>query len=146
MNTAQFEALHPLLVVQAQSAPTSNALISVSELENPTQDRTLMYGYTFERETVHVYLKGGLIHKAVYAHPDKLVFSTSGESASCVSLVPEKRAYPAACDAQFAQLMLDKNQYVPYTTFVEREDIQFHGKLIEELVALPHTVTGSTYN
>lgn len=133
MKIEQYKALSPLLAIQAQEHPTSNELIHVSELENLDQDRTLMYGYGFESDTFHVYLKDGQIHKVVYGYPDKLIYSSSGESAACVSLAPGKRAYPAACDAQFAKLMLEKNQYVAYTTFQEREDIPFHGLLREEL-------------
>lgn len=135
MNIEQYKALQPLLSHQcnALESPSSRELISVSELDNPRQDRTLLHGYDCEKHSFHVYLKDGLIHKAIYAFPDQLIFSTSGDSVPCSTLAPDKRAYPAATDAQFAKLLIDKGHYVPYTTFDERDDISFHGKLIEEL-------------
>lgn len=140
MNADQYANLRTLINEKLEGCPTSREMISVSELNNPTQDRTLLWGYTCERDSFHVYLKDGQIHKALYKFPNKLLFCTSGESMPCSSMAPDKRAYPAACDEQFAQLMVEKNQHVSYTTFDEREDIPFHGKLIEELEELPSVV------
>ena len=144
MNADQYASLRTLINENLEGCPTSRKSISVSELNNPTHDRTLLWGYTCEKESFHIYLKDSQIHKVVYGYPDKLLFSTSGESMPCSSMAPDKRAYPAACDEQFAQLMVEKNQHVSYTTFEERPDIPFHGKLIEELEEQPHVVSSSS--
>jgi hypothetical protein len=108
--------------------------IHVDELNNPDQDRTLLYGFTCERETFHVYLKDRQIHRVIYTR-DGILNSISNDEVQVDLMAPDKRAYPAACDEQFCLLMHYKGQYVSYTTFEPRENIPFHGKLIEELKA-----------
>lgn len=110
-------------------------LIHVDELNNPDQDRTLLFGYTCERETFHVYLKDRQIHRVIYKHDGTLLSSISNVEVQVDLMAPDKRTYPAACDEQFCLLMHYKGQYVSYTTFEPRENIPFHGKLIEELVS-----------
>jgi hypothetical protein len=132
MNAEQYTSLREMIF------PSAPARISVSELINPEQDRTLLYGYTCERETFHVYLKGGQIHKVVYrgsgpASESKLLFHTASESIACESAVPDKRAYPAACDEQFCRLLMSKGQHISFTAFDEREDKAFHGHRVEDL-------------
>lgn len=144
MNADQYANLRTLIDENLDGCPTSRKAISVSELNNPDQDRTLLWGYTCERDSLHVYLKDGLLHRVLYKFPDKLIIATSGESLPCSAMAPDKRAYPAACDEQFAQLMVEKNQYVSYTTFDERPDIPFHGKLLEELQEQPHVVSSAS--
>lgn len=85
--------------------------VSVFELLN-TADRTLLYGYTFERKTVHVYLKGGLIH----------FFSGGNHHAQVTwhdasALVPNKRVYPALSDYEFSSILKAKGVDISFTTF-----------------------------
>lgn len=108
-------------------------LIHVDELNNPDQDRTLLHGYTCDSETFHVYLKDRQIHRVIYKYPDILLSSICDVEIRVDQMAPNKRTYPAACDEQFCLLMHYKGQHVSYTTFEAREDIPFHGKLIEEL-------------
>ncbi|MBI6883213.1 hypothetical protein [Pseudomonas putida] len=129
MNAEQYDTL------KAMMAKPSNPTISVNELDNPGQDRTLLWGYTLDRSSFHVYIKDGVLHRVVYGHPNTLISHISGEELACESMAPDKRAYPAACDEQFSRLMHEKGQHVRYTTFTEREDIPFHGLVSGELVA-----------
>lgn len=129
MNAEQYDKL------KAMMAKPTNPVISVNELDNPGQDRTLLWGYTLDRSSFHVYIKGGVLHRVIYGNPNTLISHISGEELACENMAPSKRAYPAACDEQFSRLMHEKGQYVSYTTFAEREDIPFHGLVADELAA-----------
>jgi len=48
-------------------------------------------------------------------------------------LIPDKRLYPAACDLEFCRVLVDEGEDLPFTTFEEREQVQYHGKILEEL-------------
>lgn len=137
MKAEQYEAIKPLLAAQRRDsiAPVCMESISASELDNPGLDRTLLWGYTCDRDSFHVYLKDQLIHKVVYEHPNKLKEYVTAPSMTCESMAPDKSAYPSACDAQFVRLMLQKGQHVTYTTFIERDEAPFYGALREELTA-----------
>jgi len=111
-------------------------IINVNELRDKTP-RTLLYGYTCNRDTWHVYLdKNEQINLAVYegsrtgnyiSHSTKMKFEAH-------SLIPNKRVYPAACDLEFCELLKSKGIEIPYTTYQKRETKQFHGYLIEDLI------------
>ena len=85
--------------------------VSVSELADKT-DRTLLYGYDFERNTVHVYLKDGLIHWLSCG-----VHRSAETWEEGTHLVPLKRVYPSLSDFAFASLLKSKDIGVSYTTF-----------------------------
>lgn len=131
MNADQYAQFKNL----SKGPENSKAVINVAELDRSAEDRTLLWGYTLERDSFHVYIKDGVLHRVVYGYPNKLIIHIQGEELACASLAPCKRAYPAACDEQFSRLMLEKGQYISYTTFTEREDIPFHGLVADELVA-----------
>lgn len=51
-------------------------------------------------------------------------------------LIPDKRLYPDACDAEFCGLLMRKGALLPFTTFNDkREPKQFHGELPQGEVA-----------
>lgn len=109
--------------------------IHVDELNEPERDRTLLYGFTCDRDTFHVYLKDGQIHRVIYKFGGQTINAISGVELAVNLLSPDKRTYPEACDEQFCFLMHYKDQHVSYTTYDhERKPAQFSGKLIEELI------------
>lgn len=115
-------------------------VLSASDLDNPDQGRTLLYGYTGDSDTFHVYLKGKLIHVTIYKNhygrsPDDVRFTASHE---CLDLndIPGGHIYPAACDAQFCRLAINNGHGFSFAGFEAREDKPFHGKLIEDLPAV----------
>lgn len=73
-------------------------LITAESLTNQA-DRTLIYGYTCERDTFHVYLKEGEIHTIVYNGENVRVIDV------CVNrqYLPDKRIYAYACDYEFCR-------------------------------------------
>ncbi len=99
--------------------------INVLEIPESHENRTLLYGYTTERDSFHVYLKGGLIHKAIYrsvkaagvhdvlSHESKTTWEAS-------ELVPNKRVYPESTDADFYALLKLRDVYVSFTVYEEK--------------------------
>lgn len=112
--------------------PDSNK-ISGSSLQNATA-RTLVWGYTLDRNSFHVYLdEFGVIHRVIYDHQNIVLSHDEGEFLP-ESLSPDKRAYPEACDYEFCRLMASLDNGLCFTTFNEnREKTRYHGKVISEL-------------
>lgn len=81
------------------------------------QPRTLLYGYTVERNNFHVYFSDGFIHRAIYEHPRELIDHVSGPMFSASLLIPDKRAYPQFTDAGFALLLKRRGFSIPFTTY-----------------------------
>lgn len=95
-------------------------------LENLTDRsaRTLLYGYTTQRHTWHVYLDAqGTLHRLVYSESRGtllLLNYSSGETAGCVrndEYVPDKRLYPESCDHEFCALLKDAGVSLPFTAY-----------------------------
>ena len=112
-------------------------IISVSDLANQ-EPRTLLWGYTTKRCSHHVYLKDGKMHLFVYegrsswdsGRDDK--FYVFGPELPIKSLVPDKRLYPEACDAEFCGLLKEMGVYLPFTTWNNKRDPQqYHGEIID---------------
>ena len=121
--------------------------IEVSDLINRS-DRTLIYGYTCDRETFHVYLKEEMFHKIIYNHSYKLV-SDEGEinprviqlevietesfySAAPNKFIPNKRVYPERCDYELCNLLKNKGVVIPFTSWSDNfESKQYYGLLID---------------
>lgn len=117
------------LIALQFSQPT---ICRVSELTDQT-DRTLLYGYTLERYTWHVYLKDGAIHVYVYRNSFKgdevLRYEVCGPEVhlNSVNLIPSKRLYPECCDYEFCQILVDKDVHLPFTSWSDREPKKFYG-------------------
>lgn len=95
-------------------------LLSVNDLENHN-DRTLLYGYTCERETFHVYLKNNEFHRVIYhdiTDMRELKIEYNGE------FIPDKRLYPESCDYEFCCLLKERGIELPFTWFNEKGDLQ----------------------
>ncbi len=111
------------LLQETRQVPT----LSASLLKNQ-EDRTLLWGYTCERDSWHVYLENGCINLYVYAYPEKEVLLLTKGSYFPEELIPNKRLYPEACDFEFCQLLLSMGVALPFTTFNEDRKIQqFYG-------------------
>ena len=113
-----------------------NNVIEVKNLSN-VDDRTLIYGYTCERKTFHVYLKNKKIHIVVYdvnysgvkARPENMreIIPTANRD-----YVPDKRIYPAASDYEFCELLKEKGIDLPFTGYDERKEEKFFGFTLED--------------
>jgi len=118
MNRDQYEALKAL---QGGVEDT----IGVADLSDKTP-RTLLYGYTLERATHHVYLcphkPGGSIVVHVYHGSGenteyRPVNMSRGESLPVPRMVPDKRLYPERCDYEFCMLLKQRGLYLPFTVW-----------------------------
>lgn len=106
--------------------------VSVGDLGNK-EPRTLLYGYTRRRTTHHVYIEDGEIHLFSYTSSSVLFEHSSGEFLPA-NLVPNKRLYPEACDAEFCAFLKQLGVYLPFTTWDDkRETQQYHGKRFAEV-------------
>jgi hypothetical protein len=103
-----------------QQTPAKPPVVGVEQLVDRTP-RTLLYGYTAERHTWHVYLdEDGQIHRVMYDHDDEVLMHTSGPTGYCsenVHYIPNKRLYPESCDFEFCQLLTKTGERLPFTTF-----------------------------
>lgn len=102
-------------------------------------DRTLLYGYTCDRESFHVYLSGGLIHRYVYTGTlDHTPIShRAQEKVWAFDLIPDKGVYPESTDYLFAQMLQRLGARVPYLPFDRERRIRvrtllMHGRTYEE--------------
>ena len=68
-------------------------------------EHTLLYGYTCNRETWHVYWKGDLIHVLVHDHAGKVLEHAKAAEWTPSALVPDKRVYPESTDPAFARML-----------------------------------------
>jgi hypothetical protein len=107
-------------------------MISADELS--PHPRTLIYGYTCDRDTFHVYLDvHDLIHIVVYKGKT-LLYSSFGESVEARLCVPDKRLYPEACDFEMCTLLKTKDVELPFTIFnPDRPRSDFYGLKLDEL-------------
>lgn len=123
MNKQEFE-----LVNFTISEP--EVVISPDDLENKS-DRTLLYGYTCDRDTWHVYIKDEVIHTIWYnSREDDIVICELPNYISNEQYIPNKRLYPECCDFEFCSLLKNKEVHLPFTTWDDnrdREEEQFYG-------------------
>lgn len=107
MDRETFEALPTV----AENVPE----VSISDVG--PHDRTLLYGYSIDRHSWHVYVQGGEIHLCVYASDGWVEEHTAAETWPARNLIPDKRVYPHATEAGFARLLLSRGVSIPFTTF-----------------------------
>lgn len=108
--------------------PQKEHVLSPDDLKNKS-DRTLLYGYTCDRDTWHVYIKDEVIHTIWYnAREDDVVICELPDYISNKQYIPNKRLYPETCDFEFCSLLIDKGVHLPFTTWNDnREEKQFYG-------------------
>lgn len=129
MNRQQFEDLKNL-------PPGGVRHFSVDNLEDKS-DRALLYGYTCDRDTWHVYLYQGEINLFVYAgsgkHTHEVKAHVKGVRMESESLIPDKRLYPQCCDYETCRFLDQQGIYLPFTTFDDAVAANpFHGKLYQQ--------------
>ena len=110
------------------SNPAINGIITVGNLNNKSE-RTLLYGYTCNRDTWHVYIKDNNIITVMYEYNKPPV---EVKVDSNFGFVPDKRLYPARCDFEFCSLLRQLEVYLPFTTF-EYVDLNSDGYYGETL-------------
>ena len=94
MNATQYGLLSDTIQPEPQ-------LASAKVLYNQAP-RTLLFGYTGEKDTVHVYLADGIIHKVVYNFKGHLIeHKTQDQGLLFGECAAVKRLYPEACDFEF---------------------------------------------
>jgi hypothetical protein len=129
MNEQEYQSLQHYEATPARLAPTM--------LVN-REPRTLIYGYTLERDTFHAYLGDDQkIHLVVYDGDRFLKSHRTDSDLEPRDYVPTKRVYPAASDIEFCKLLLRCNVRIPFTTFEARPDVRFHGDILQELPVIP---------
>lgn len=86
---------------------------------------TLLYGYTSDKESFHVYVENGKIVRVIYkgipgisAIVVKDIIMDTGIRVS--SLIPDKRAYPERTLTTFAMNILDLGYTIPFTTISDK--------------------------
>jgi hypothetical protein len=92
--------------------------VFVDDISNPSENRTLLYGYTLDRNTFHIYVMDGEIHKIIYNRISNfLIYYKVGKSFDVLELIPDKRVYPEYSEYEFCQLLIDRGCTIPFTTF-----------------------------
>lgn len=93
----------------------SSLVIHVSDVLGP--DRTLVYGYTIDRNTFHAYKKDNELVVVIYDYGGNLIFRDKGSALEADVFVPSKRAYPERCDYPFALILRSYNVHLPFTVY-----------------------------
>lgn len=129
MNALQYETLTGTIQPEPQ-------LANAKGLYNQAP-RTLLFGYTGDKDTVHVYLVDGTIHKVVYNFKGHLIEHKSQAQGLLFSeCAAVKRLYPEACDFEFCSVLKRRGVHLSFYNWNDkREPAAFHGKRLEELVA-----------
>ncbi len=111
MNKQEFQAL-------LAKEKRSSVLVDCEDLLDIT-NRTLLYGYTCDRDTWHVYIQDGVIYTVIYTNRREPLEQRVTRNED---FVPNKRLYPESCDLEFCELLLSKGVRLPFTTFNENAD------------------------
>jgi len=123
MDKQQYEDL-----IKASGKPPETISIEDVMLWEP---RTLLWGYTPDRYSHHVYIANDELHCYVYdgrTNPDTIFYKS--ETLQLSDIAPKKRLYPEACDYRFCLQLKKLGVYLPFTTFNEkREPQQYHGQV-----------------
>lgn len=103
------------------------------------RDRTLLYGYTCDRRTFHVYIKDIKIHVITYhVNYQDGIDSPKTEKIKEIEVtdnqdfIPDKRLYPETCDYEFCKRLQNMGYELPFTTWNDdRPESQFYGEILE---------------
>lgn len=110
-------------------------IITVDDLRIK-KDRTMLYGYTCDRSTFHVYLKDMKIHTVIYntdySEDEPKPINMREINVKCnEDFIPDKRLYPAACDCEFSMLLgRVTGRSMPFTSYEERPEAQYYGFIL----------------
>jgi hypothetical protein len=116
--------------ILSNMAGVADVPVSAGDLLNKA-DRTLLYGFTCDRSTWHVYLKDGEIHTVMYMDKKDIqeipVTSNNG-------YLPDKRLYPERCDFEFCSFLKNLGCILPFTTWtdlpMELQKKKFYGETL----------------
>ena len=101
-----------------------------------TTDRTLLYGYTCDRDTFHVYIKNIKIHAVTYRTDYENNAPNFMEEIQVVKnddYIPNKRLYPETCDYEFCEKLKKLGYDLPFTIWSDgRPEAQFYGFTLED--------------
>ena len=140
MDRNQFEALCAPTQTERRSIRLDASAYSSDVQGSP---RTLLYGFTCDRATHHVFQdEFGHVHLYVYRNnyqapetPLRQV-DVSGEGVgSLEEIVPDKRLYPQHCDYDFCRYLKKQGIHLSFTTWEEqrtdpeRQGDTFHGRV-----------------
>lgn len=114
-------------------------IICASDLRPYLYDKTLLYGYTCERKTFHVYVKNENIYVVVYEND----YSTGKAKpknmrqiivSSNYDYVPDKRLYPERCNYHFCLMLKERGINLPFTTWNDNvdENCKYYGFTLED--------------
>jgi hypothetical protein len=127
-------------------------LIMAHHLRPYLYDKTLLYGYTCNRETFHVYIKHAQIYVVVYEvdysinYDNQLGGFMRGdgkpknmrhiEVKSNKDYIPDKRLYPERCDYNFCKLLKERGIDLPFTHWseeIEPNEKGYYGFTLEDV-------------
>jgi len=135
MTPTQYEQLQEHL-----SSATGAAILRGQDLSSPSP-RTLLWGYTSNYHSFHVYLdEQCVIHKVVYVNTGKagvlLTHQTQAEITEAAEYVPDKWAYPEACDPEFCAKLVERGVRLrfPPDSLTTQPAPAFRGERLERLV------------
>ena len=107
-------------------------LLEAEDLIN-NLDRTLLYGYTCDRDTWHVYLEDGKIYTVVYNAREDDIKLNIIDVVNNEDFIPNKRLYPARCDYEFCKLLKERGVHLPFTTWEDVKEKQiYYGETLSE--------------
>lgn len=104
-----------------QTVKDEMALIYAEDLT--IKEGTLTYGYNCDKDTIHVYVKDGVIHSVQYSKVNGesvIKRHIHGNVLAAETLKPEKRSYPEATLYSFAAQMIKAGVPLSLTTFDPR--------------------------
>lgn len=99
-------------------------------------DKTLLYGYTRNEDTFHVYVKDKRIHTVLYRVDYKYGMPTLMKEISVNSnddYIPDKSLHPETCDFNFCKMLKKLGYNLPFTSWNdERPMSKFYGFTLED--------------
>lgn len=130
MKKFEFEQLEKLVI--------SPRTVSGAMLVNKTPG-TLMYGYTCNRDTFHLYLDDAEVIQCVTYSGDGLLLSHAFGELEARKCVPDKRLCPERCDYEFCALLLSLQVSLPFTIYDDKvkSSSTYDGRLLSELKVVP---------
>lgn len=116
---------------------TIEKVIRASDLKPYLYDRTLLYGYTCERKTFHVYMKDQEIFAVVYENDYSAGKPRNMKQIAINSnqdYIPDKRLYPEKCDYHFCLMLKKQGMELPFTTWHDNvdTDCEYYGFILED--------------
>lgn len=131
--------MNQLQYLDVQGIEPDRPAIEVSDLIDQS-DRTLMYGYTHDRATFHLYLKDFKFNLVIYRNssrvPDGSIVPVVAHQSMREMYVdlcyPNKRLYPERCDFEFSSLVIRAGGTPTFTSFTvaSQSDERYHGKIL----------------